>query len=106
MKVLYFDISAIVIQVVLLASLFFRKMVSGRANKIFTLLLMEIIMTTIVDVWSEAYTVWIPASPSNTGIREVLCYAYFLLRNITPMLYQLFLFAVTDTWHILKKSRI
>ena len=106
MRILYFDIASIIIQVVLLASLFFRKMVNGRANKIFALLLMETILTTFVDGWSEAYTVWIPARPSNTEIRTVLCFAYFLLRNFTPLLYQLFLFAATGTWHILKKSKI
>ena len=63
-------------------------------------------LTTIVDIWSEAYSVWIPAKETNIGIRTVLCFLYFLLRNLTPLIYQLFLYAVTDTWHILKRNRI
>lgn len=106
MRILYFDFAAIIIQVVLFLSLFFRKMIRGRANKIFAVLMVEIMLTTVIDVWSEAYPVWIPARESNTGIRDVLLFLYYLLRNFTTPLYQLFLYAVTDTWHILKRNRI
>lgn len=40
-KVLYFDIATIIIQVVLLTSLIFRKMLSGRTNKFYALLLIH-----------------------------------------------------------------
>lgn len=106
MRILYFDVTAIIIQVVLFLSLFFRKMVRGRANKIFAVLMVEIILTTVIDIWSEAYTIWIPARESNTAIRTVLCFLYYMLRNLSSPIYQLFLYAVTDTWHILKRNRI
>ena len=51
-------------------------MVRGRANKIFAVLLVEIMLTMVFDIWSEAYTVCIPARESNTGIRTVLCFLY------------------------------
>lgn len=38
-------------------------------------------------------------------MREVLCYGYFFTRNLTTPLYQLFICAITDTWHILAKSK-
>lgn len=105
MKILYFDIAAIIIQVILLASLSFRKMLSGRTNRFFALLLIDILVTTIFDLWAEAYGIWLPVKESNTGFRELLYTFYFLSRNLTAPLYQLFLCAITDTWHILMKNK-
>ena len=105
MKILYFDIVAIVILAILLASLFFRKMLNGRADKYLALLLANALVTAILDCWIEAYNVWIPVKESNTYIREILYYGYYLSRNLTPLLYQLFICAVTGTWHILKKNK-
>ena len=106
MGILYFDITSLIIQIVLFTSLFFRGMVKGRSNRIFAVLMVEITLTIIIDICAESFSIWIPATPANTGIRTVFYYLYFLLRNITPLIYQLFMFAVTDTWHILKKNKI
>lgn len=105
MKILYFDVAAFLILVIILFSLVFRKMLSGRANRFYALLLIQIILTTIADFWSESFGVWITATESNMTERWILCYFYFLLRNMTTPLYHLFICAVTDTWHILKKSK-
>lgn len=105
MKILYFDIASIMILLSLLATLYFRKMLSGMVNKILALLLVETLFTTIFDLWSEAYHVWIIPEESSTAFRYVLNYLYFFLRNLTVPLYQLFLFAITDTWHIFFKSK-
>lgn len=105
MKILYFDIAAMIIQVILLASLILRKMMSGRANKIFLLLLVNVFLTTICDSWSEVYSIWFPAKESNTLFRQLLFYGYFLFRNLTPPIYHLFICSLTDTWHILVKNK-
>lgn len=105
MKILYFDIAAIVILVILLTSLIFRKMLSGRTNRLFAMLMIHIFITAILDCWSEAFGMWIPVKESNTWLREVLYYGYFFTRNLTTPLYQLFICAITDTWHILAKSK-
>ena len=105
MKILYFDIAAVFILAILLMSLFFRKMLSGRANKYLAFLLVDIIISAILDCWAEAYNVWLPAKESNTLLREIQYYCYFLFRNVTLLLYQLFVCAVTDTWHILVRNK-
>lgn len=103
MKILYFDISAIIILVILMASLFFRKLLSGRANKILELVIIDVLITAIFDCWAEVYSVWLPVEKTATWFRYLLFYGYFVFRNLTPFLYQLFLCAITDTWHILWK---
>lgn len=106
MRILYFDITSLIIQIVLFISLFFRGMVKGRSNRFFAIVMVEIIFTTIIDICAESFSIWIPATTDNIGIRSVFYYLYFLLRNITPLIYQLFLFAVTDTWHFLEKNKV
>ncbi len=105
MRILYFDIAAFIILVIIMISLIFRKMLSGRANRFYAVLLTHMIITTIVDFWAESYGVWIPATESNMPLRLVMCYIYFFLRNLTTPLYHLFICTVTDTWHILKKNK-
>ncbi len=105
LKILYFDVCAIIVLIILLASLYFRNMISGRTNKILALLLVDILVSTILDCWAEAYTIWLPAKESNIWFRELLFSAYFLFRNLTTPLYQLFICAITDTWHILVKNK-
>lgn len=105
MKVLYYDIAALMIQLILLISLFFRKMLSGRTNRIFALLLTLVLVTTMADLWAASFAVWLPARESNTWLRAVLHYTYLLLHSMTTPMYHLFLCAITDTWHVLTKNK-
>ena len=68
-------------------------------------LYINVLVTTIFDLWSEAYNIWFLAQSSDSTFRYILYYGYFLSRNLTPPLFQLYLCAVTDTWHVLKKRR-
>ena len=105
MKILYFDICAILIMVVMTADLFLRKNRGTHTNRMLLALYLNVLITTVLDLWSEAYNIWVLASETDSTLRYILYYGYFLSRNFTPLLYQLYLCAVTDTWHILKKRR-
>ena len=105
MKILYFDLSAILIMVLMIAILFQRKVQGSRTNELLMALYLNVLLTTIFDLWSEAYNIWFLAQDSDSTFRYILYYAYFLSRNLTPLLFQLYLCALTDTWHILKKCR-
>lgn len=105
MKILYFDLSAILILVIMIAILLQRKIQGSRANKLLMVLYVNVLLTTVFDLWSEAYNIWFLAESSDSTFRYMLYYAYFLSRNLTPPLFQLYLCSVTDTWHILKKRR-
>ena len=105
MKILYFDLSAILIMVIMIAVLFLRKIQGNRTNKLLMALYLNVLLTTIFDLWAEAYNIWFLAQETDSTFRYLLYDAYFLSRNLTPPLFQLYLCAVTDTWHILKKRR-
>ncbi|MGN0306398.1 MAG: EAL domain-containing protein [Lachnospiraceae bacterium] len=105
MKILYFDLSAILLLSIFIASMFLRKMLEGRANKLLLVIYVNVLITCILDIWSESYSIWFPVKETNSLLRYILYYGYFLSRNLTTPLYQLYLCAVTDTWHILKKKK-
>ena len=91
--------------VIMIAVLFLRKIQGNRTNKLLMALYLNVLLTTIFDLWAEAYNIWFLAQETDSTFRYLLYDAYFLSRNLTPPLFQLYLCAVTDTWHILKKRR-
>lgn len=105
MKILYFDLSAILVLVVMIALLFQRKDRSNLTNKLLMMVYLNVLATTIFDVWSEAYNIWFLATETDSTFRYFLYYGYFFSRNLTPPLFQLYLCSLTDTWHILKKKK-
>ncbi|MGN0720991.1 MAG: EAL domain-containing protein [Anaerovoracaceae bacterium] len=105
MKILYFDLCATLILLILVASMFFRRKLGGRANQLLLVLYINVLFTTVFDFCSEAYNIWTPASETNSILLYILFYGYFFSRNLTPPIYQLYVCAVTDTNHILKKRK-
>lgn len=103
-KILYFDICAIIILIVLLYSTFSRKVVQGRMNKLFIVMLLLSGISAICDIWSEAYGIWLPVDQTARIIREILVYGYFLSHTITPLVYILYLISITDTWYKVRES--
>ena len=104
MKILYFDFCAILILLILGVSMF-RKKLSGKTyRKIFQLYVI-LSITTFFDFSSEAYDLWMPADKIKTELLYILFYGYFLARNLTPLIYQHYICAVTDTEHIVKKKK-
>lgn len=54
MKILYFDICAILIMVVMTADLFLRKNRGTHTNRMLMALYLSVLITTVLDLWSEA----------------------------------------------------
>ncbi|MDE6598808.1 MAG: hypothetical protein K2K34_01850, partial [Oscillospiraceae bacterium] len=100
--VIYFDICAVLILCMLLFSVFSRKMTVGMSNRLFIVLTLVTLATTVSDILS----VVVPYSSS--GIMNVVCnglqYAYLALRNTMAPVYIFYLISLTDTWHKLKKN--
>lgn len=105
MKILYFDLSAILIIDIMIVDLFLRKNQKNFTNKILLFIYINVLITTIFDLWSEAYNIWFLANETDSTFRYFLYYGYFYSRNLTPLLFQIYLYAVTETLHLLKKSR-
>lgn len=94
---LYFEFSAIIILATLTIALVLRKVSKGRNNVLFILMICSEFFTAVVDVL-DIYS-------GNISIRYLLNYMYFIVRNISPLLYVMYVISVTGIWHRLKPSK-
>ena len=98
-RIITFDICSIITLIILLVSLFFRKMTRGRSNVIFLLLVVVVFLSAIFDI----LRLWIPTYiHTGTGARVVVYLAnflYLLFRNISTPVYILFIYSVCGMWH-------
>lgn len=103
-RVLYFDICAIVIMLILFASIFLHKMTKGRINRSFIYGIVCCLLAAAFDVCCEMYGIWLPIRKENTLLRYIFFYGYFLFRNLTAVVYVSYLISLTDSWHKLSES--
>lgn len=104
-RVLYFDICAIVIMLILFASIFLHKMTKGRINRCFIAGIICCLLAAVFDVCCEMYGIWLPIREENTTLRSLFYYGYFLFRNLTAVVYVAYLISLTDGWYRLTKKR-
>jgi len=103
-RVLYFDVCAIVIMLILFASIFLHKMTKGRINRSFLYGVICCLLAAVFDVCCEMFGIWLPVHEGNTWIRTLFFYGYFVFRNLTAVVYYAYLISLTDTWHKLAGS--
>ena len=104
-KNLYFDICAIIIMLILFFSIFLHKMTKGRVNRIFIFTIVCCMLAAIFDIGCEAFGIWFPITERNETLRYLLFYGYFAFRNLTGLMYVLYLLCLTDTWHLVWESK-
>lgn len=104
-KVLYFDLAALVVAVIIIAAQFFRKMTSGRSNVCLLALLTAVICAGVFDIWAECYGTWLPPDALPIEQRWLLYDAYFVFRLLNTPLYILYIIAATGTWHNLRRHK-
>ncbi len=100
---IYFDICAVIILLMLVFSVFFRKMTVGLTNRLFMILIFVTLATAVSDIFSAV----IPYGGRSAAVlRSAFQYLYLLLRNSMSPVYILYLISLTDTWHKLSKSLV
>ena len=105
MGILNFDICALVILFILALSIVVRKLYIGRSNRLFCIMMLCIFISTVTDLLAGLYGGAITVSEDNLVIRAVIDYIYFLSRNITPVVYILYVVSYTGVWHIYVTDR-
>ncbi|MDE6214419.1 MAG: hypothetical protein K2M70_13215, partial [Lachnospiraceae bacterium] len=100
-KSLSFDIAAILILTILIASCILRKMTSGTQNRLFLVFMSFTWLATVLDIWAVTLD-----NVNSTNLPAL--YAahgwYMIIHNLTVPLYALFVIGLTDTWHKVRKS--
>ncbi len=113
--IIYFDIAAVVIMAVSLASLFLRDLTHGAANRMYMSAMVLVTLTALAAVGSEACDAMIDPSfvqlvPINTEVpqatRDFMATAYYALRSLMAPAYLVLIATVSDTSHRLNKSNL
>ena len=105
MGIFNFDICALIILTILAVSIVSRKMYLGRSNRLFVILLICIAISTITDLLSGMFGPVFEIRSDNTAIRSLIDYVYFVARNISPLIYVLYVISYTGVWHIYVRNR-
>lgn len=100
MNSLYFDYCALAILVILVISIFSRHMTRGRINRYFFFLLVLSLVTTLADITSVMLDIF---GSDNIAFKYAMHTIYLITHSFATPLYTLYIVALTDTWHIVRK---
>lgn len=100
-KIVDFDLCAIIIYIIVLITLIFRRITSNGAERYLMVIVLILLLTTIFDFTAELFGTLIPVKPELYWLRSFICYSYFLLRNIHAPIYLLYVIKTSDTTHML-----
>lgn len=106
MGIIYFDICAIPLFLIILFVCFHRKMVKGSANRLFILVVFISFFCTLADLGMEVTDNAIPLSPAGVMVCKISTYLYFILRNANMPILLIYLFSLTRTTFLIRKKWI
>ncbi len=95
-KVIYFDYCALVVMLIILVSIFIKRMTSGRINIFFIVAVSTFLFSTIFDIC--AITLDNMSNP-NIALTYTAHALYIFFHSLSIPVYVTYLVAMTDTWH-------
>ena len=99
-KSISLDIAALVLLLILLNSCYVRKMTSGISNRIFMIIVLVSIASTLFDIAAVTLD---NAQSDNIVALYTAHSGYLITHFLCVPLHLLFVISLTDTWHILRK---
>lgn len=103
-KTILFDVCAVAILVTLLVALIVRKQTKGRNNRLFLVLVLVILISGISDIFAVYYDNLQIHSDYNAVLRYVLDYIYFFSRNLTILVYIVYVISLLGRWQSFMKD--
>ena len=97
--VIYFDICAAVILVILLCSMFFRGLTEGTSSRFLIALLGIILAADLCEIYATSLDIAGDYGVNSTVPLYILETAYFLFHHFTVAIYMLYIIGLADTWH-------
>ena len=104
MKIIYFDICAIPLFLIILFVCYSRKMTKGHANRLFIVVVFLSLFSTIADLGIEIPDSMVPLTAAGTMICMISSYVYLVLRNANNAVLLLFLLHLTHTSFLIRKT--
>ena len=106
MRIVYFDICALVLSITVLVFLVVKHYTKDRTNRLIITLAALIIASAGMDLFDSMFGTYIPQSQSNAGIQLVSNTIFYMIRHLTTPAYILFLFSFMGIWHKLMQQKI
>lgn len=105
-RIIYFDICAVIILIIIFLSMFFRRMTKGASNISFIILTFVSIVTAITDLLCTLYLTVLPITQENFSFRYFLHCCYFIFRNLTTPMYLVYIISISSSWYLFKKNNL
>ena len=103
MRIIYFDICALPLFLMILFICFSRKMTKGNANRLFIIVVLLSLFSTAADLGMEIANNMAPLSRSGRFVCSLSTYVYLILRNANNAVLLLFLLSLTRTTSLIRK---
>ena len=105
MGIIYFDICAIPLFLIILFVCYSRKMTKGRANQMFILVVLLSLVSAVTDLGMEVINNMVPLSRTQMILCRLSANIYLLTRNLNNLTLLLFLLVLTRTTFLIRKRR-
>lgn len=105
MGIIYFDICAIPLFLIILFVCYSRKMTKGRANQMFILVVLLSLVSTVTDLGIEIISSMVPLSQTQIILCRLSANTYLLTRNLNNLTLLLFLLVLTRTTFLIRKRK-
>ena len=103
MRIIYFDLCAIPLFLMILLICHARKMTKGTANRLFISVVLLSLFSAVAGRGRETSDNAVPLSETGRVVSTVSTYMYLTLRNANIAVLLLFLLALTKTTFLLRK---
>lgn len=103
--VLYYDICACIILILIIGTCLLKKMLHGRTNMLFYLTIGIIIFTTVSDLGGAYICDYGEHNKFNVGMEYMWQYFYFFAHNLILAAYLPFIYSNIGLWHEFRKNR-
>ncbi|MCR5420247.1 MAG: EAL domain-containing protein [Lachnospiraceae bacterium] len=102
MRIIYFDICAIVLTATVFAFLVSKHYTKGRTNRLIVMLAILFFCSGMLDLLDSLFGTYIARGPENVSVQWVTTSLYYIVRNATTPAFILFLYSFMGIWHKLR----
>ncbi len=104
-QILFFDFCALPVYLIIIYTIFVRKSTKGSSNVSFIFLTFFLFFTTVSDILAECYGPFLPMSDKAYIFFNVNAFCYLLFRNLSGVLYLIFIITYTRTLYRFRKLK-
>ena len=98
-KIIYFDICAVPVYVIVICTTLYRKMTKGRSNKLYLAVTVFALVAVLAEILEKIAYIDMPIDSNEILWAKSCEYLYFASRNGINLLYTLFVISMTKTWY-------